>query len=113
MLRMQRPFFTAVTGVIICGPDLGTTLKNSWHGSMGLLMGALLGATVLGLLGNEASPEVIFCALFVVSVLLLYPASLPPLFQKLGFGVLAMTLFDSHDAALGRHHPWQLAWVPA
>lgn len=53
---MQRPFFTAVTGVIVCGPDLGTTLKNCWHGSMGLLMGALLGASVIGLLGAPRSP---------------------------------------------------------
>jgi hypothetical protein len=48
--------------------------------------------------------------LLLVSTVLLYPASLPPLFQKLGFGVLAMTLFDSHNADLGRDHPWRLAW---
>jgi hypothetical protein len=60
--------------------------------------------------GNEASPEVIFITLLLVSTVLLYPASLPPLFQKLGFGVLAMTLFDSHNAELGRDHPWRLAW---
>lgn len=42
----------AVVGVLICGPDFGTSLKLACEGATGLIVGALLGTASVKVIGN-------------------------------------------------------------
>jgi len=118
-LHLKRPFFAAVTGVICCQKDLGSSLELAWHGSLGLVTGSLLATCALALAGGNMTPAATLACMFVISVGILYPASFPGLFQKFAFATLAMTLHDSIVGDVHSNHAWMLAlsgvlgcWVP-
>ncbi len=68
-----------MTAVVCSDKFLGTTLKNSFQSSVALLCGSLLAVLTIAIIpGDPAHDGVVYTALFLISLLLLYAAQLQP-----------------------------------